>query len=210
MASLLVGLTGGIGTGKSVVADVFREFGAVMVSGDELGREVLESSPELLDAVRAQFGDDVFESDGTLDRRALGERAFASAESASWLTRLTFPGIYARWRKAAAQADGVAVFDAALVFEWRIEPEFDLVIVVSASREVVRERLVRANRLSPSEFEARFSSQTLPEEKARRAHVVIENNGSLERLRAEARRVWIERIEPELTRRRLKPDDSER
>jgi len=208
MVRLLIGLTGGVGVGKSTAARVLAELGAEVVSGDELGRRVLEGSPEMLAEVRARFGDDVFEPDGTLRRRALGERVFAGREHAHWLTERTFAGIHRLWREAVARSlREVVVFDAALIFEWRIEREFDLLLTVTALREHVRLRLSREGRLTLGEIESRLAAQTSPSDKARQSHIQITNDGTIEELESAIRTVWHARVAPELQKRRETGND---
>jgi dephospho-CoA kinase len=207
MARLLIGLTGGVGAGKSTAARVLAEMGADVVSGDELGRRVLEGSPALLAEVRGRFGESVFESDGTLRRRTLGERVFADPANARWLTERTFEGIHRLWREeVACSTRQVVVFDAALIFEWRIEGEFDLLLVVTASRDQVRRRLARVGRLTPAEIELRLAAQLPPSDKARKAHIQIANDGTIEDLELAVRNVWRDRIEPELQKKERTPE----
>ncbi len=203
MVPFRIGLTGGIGVGKSTVAAELQALGAEIVSGDELGRQTLEESPALLELIRERFGDSVFAPDGALLRRKLGEVVFARPEDARWLTQLTFPGIHARWQRAVAAARGpVIVLDAALIFEWGIEGEFDLVVIVRADADTVARRMLANGRLSPSEAAARLAAQLPPDVKAARAHVVLDNQGSLPAFQETIRRFWQLQIEPELLRRR--------
>jgi len=174
-----------------------------VISGDELGKQVLENSPELLAQIRARFGDDVFDKNGTLRRRALGEKVFADSETVRWLTRLTFPLIYKLWRDAVAHASyEVIVFDAALLFEWGIEREFDLLLIVQADREHVLSRMQVSGRLSLEEIEARLAAQIAPDIKARKADVLLENNDSRDEFRDKIREFWTARVVPELQHRR--------
>ena len=208
MTRLLVGLTGGVGVGKSTAARVLAELGAQVVSGDELGRRVLEGSPEMLAEVRARFGDEVFEADGTLRRRALGERVFSGRENARWLTERTFAGIHRLWRATAARAEReVVVFDAALIFEWGIEREFDLILSITASRDHILRRLNREARLTPVEIESRLAAQIPPADKARLAHMHLTNDGTIEDLENAIRDIWCTRIAPELQKRRETRND---
>ncbi len=176
---LLVALTGGVGSGKSEVARVLRSHGASVVSGDELGRRAFHEFPYLLDDIRARFGDAVFHLDGTLDRKALGRRVFSDPANAKWLTDLTFPAIHRLWRQEVSQATtAVVVLDAALIFEWGIEGEFDLVVTVYVDPAVAQTRLERSGRLSTEEFRFRSAAQIAPELKAARAHMVLDNSGT--------------------------------
>jgi dephospho-CoA kinase len=203
----LIGLTGGIGVGKSSVAFLLERRGAQVVSGDELGRQALEESPQLLASVRERFGDDVFGSDGSLLRRKLGERVFASPKHVRWLTAQTFPRIYQLWREAIQHATAeVVVFDAALIIEWGIERDFDCLIVVTASPEIVRRRLRENGRLSDDELRARQTGQTDPAVRLAVADVVFTNDGSPESLEAQVNGFWSEQIVPRIQRRKEQHD----
>jgi dephospho-CoA kinase len=202
MKPLLIGLTGGPGTGKSTVASMLAELGAEIISGDELGRHALEESPELLARVRVRFGSSVFHEDDTLDRRALGIRVFADPVHARWLTGLTFPSIYAAWLDAVSHCTKpVIVLDAALIFEWGISSDFDLLVVVTSDRSLVSGRLSAGNRLTPSEAEARLASQMPPEIKASRSHVTLDNSGPVSDLQESVRNFWNRYVQPELRKR---------
>jgi dephospho-CoA kinase len=208
-APFLIGLTGGIGSGKSTVAAELAELGAEIVSGDELGRRALEGSPDFLAQIRSRFGNDVFDSDGKLVRRKLGDKVFGDAEKVLWLTRASFPGIHAFWLEAVERSQReVVVFDAALIFEWGIEKEFDLLVVVQSALEDVVSRSLEAARLSRREVEARLTSQIPPATKAERADVVLVNDGSLDEFRQKIREFWATRVVPELNNRREKAHGS--
>ena len=203
MPPILIGLTGGIGTGKSSVAKLLSARGAKVVSGDELGRIALEKSPALLAVVRSRFGDGVFAPDGKLLRRELGRQVFASTEHAHWLTRLTFPAIYDLWYDAVRTAkERVIVFDAALIMEWGIEREFDYVIAVTAAPETVRRRLQTGGRLSESETRSRQASQFVPRDGVALADYVIDNNGTPAALAEQVDRFWQMEIQPKLQQRK--------
>lgn len=192
----LIGLTGTIGTGKSTVAAEFRRLGAHVVVGDELGRRALEESPGLLERIRERFGLAVFERDGKLNRAALGRIVFADREQSRWLTDLTFPRIHDLWRQSVIMdcSVDVLVFDAALIFEWGIESEFDLIVLVTASPQRVLERLEAVGKFSREEAEMRMAAQLTTAEKEKKAHVVIRNDGTPEQLRQAVRELWRNRI----------------
>jgi dephospho-CoA kinase len=199
MRRLLIGLTGGIGAGKSTVACVLHELGAEIVSGDELGRKALDESVELRAQVQEKFGDGVFSSDGTLNRRALGKQVFTDREHARWLTDRTFPEIHRRWiQTAAASAREVVVFDAALILEWGIEREFDFVVVVTAPRDAIIRRLNQEGRLTAQEIESRLAVQISPDAKAACANIHLINDDTVETLERKVRELWQTRILPEL------------
>jgi dephospho-CoA kinase len=199
MTPFLIGLTGGMGVGKSTAGHLLADWGAEVVSGDELGHQALEGSSKLLAEVKARFGDDVFEPDGALRRRELGERVFASRDHARWLTERTFEEIHRLWREAVARSTReVVVFDAALIFEWGIEHEFDLLLIIAASRDEVVRRLGREGRLTPAEIESRLAAQIAPAEKMRQAHAVVTNDGTIEELKDAIHKVWESRVAPAL------------
>ncbi len=208
-APYLIGLTGGIGSGKSTVADELAKLGAEVVSGDQLGRKALENSPELLAQIRARFGGEVFDAKGNLLRRVLGDKVFADPDSSLWLTHLTFPAIHRLWREAAAHSTKpVVVLDAALIFEWGIESEFDVLLVVQAAKELVESRMVSGGRFTLQEIEARTTAQISPEIKAQKADVVLVNNGSLPEFQEKIRAFWTIRVMPELQHRRVRKNGS--
>jgi dephospho-CoA kinase len=199
----LIGLTGGIGSGKSTAAAELAALGAEVISGDELGRQVLESSRPLLAEIRFRFGADVFNANGTLNRRILGDRVFGGTDDTRWLTQKTFPGIHQIWTQAVARsARAVIVLDAALIFEWGIESEFNVVVIVEASRQNILQRMTSSGRLTAAEIEARLSAQIPPEVKAQKADVVLANDGSPEEFREKVHEFWKAHVEPELQQRR--------
>ena len=205
MKPLLIGLTGGVGVGKSSVAALLKEFGAHVVSGDELGRQALEHSPEALAAVREHYGAAVFSPDRSLLRRELGKRVFSSPAETRWLTGLTFPGIHELWeREVERSASEVIVFDASLIFEWGIENEFDILVVVAADEATARNRMAAGGRLTVGEAAERQAVQADAKRKLKSADVVIENNGSLQLLRQDVQSFWNHTVIPELERRKVK------
>jgi len=209
MVPYLIGLTGGIGSGKSTVAAEFENLGAEIVVGDELGKRVLEESTQLIARIRDRFGDSVFNEDGSLNRRSLGQALFASPEDVRWLTDLTFPGIYKLWRDAVRLSQkSVMVFDAALIFEWGIEQDFDLVLLVTSDVEEIRQRMKESGRLSESELDARLAAQMPLNDKIAKADLIIGNDGTIEDLRQFVRNLWREKIEPESVKWRKERNDS--
>lgn len=208
MCPLLIGLTGRIGTGKSTAAGVLAELGAEVISGDELGRKALEESPELLEQVRKRFGDVVFSPDGTLRRRELGDRVFANRDDARWLTNLTFPGIYSRWREAVRTCRMQAlVFDAALILTWGIESDFDVLLIVEADAYRIRQRLEESGRLSSEEAAARMKAQEFPESAEKTNRVFLRNNGTIIEFETAVREAWQQYIVPRLHERRESGND---
>jgi dephospho-CoA kinase len=194
--SLTIGLTGGIGSGKSTVARIFESLGADVVSGDELGRIALESDQDLKQTIRQRFGESVFDEYGLVNRKELGRRVFQKREDAEWLTKATFHAIFRLWNEAVVKSDKrVIVFDAALIFEWGIERNFDMLAVVSAPSDKIIER---SERFSTEELQQRLAAQIPPDVKRSQASVVIENSASLSELEARVKQIWNEYIVPRL------------
>ncbi len=193
--SLRVGLTGAIGAGKTFVAGVWRDFGAGVVEGDAMGRLALGSDADLRLELVKRFGREILDAKGDILRAELAKMAFKDAESQRDLTSLTFPALY-RFARARMEQLGIhhsiVVFDAALIFEWGIAKDFDLVVVVAASEKSLIQRSSLRLGITAREAQNRLISQISPEEKARRAGVVIRNAGSLSDLEREAGLVWEE------------------
>jgi dephospho-CoA kinase len=185
---LVVGLTGGIGTGKSEALRAFRRRGASTLCLDEIAHQVLAKGGPAYGLVRRAFGRDVLGRGGEIDRRALGRAVFAQPRLRRNLERLTHPAILARMRRRIrTQRRGLLVVDAPLLFEAGLEKEFDLTVVVTASRLKRFERLRRRDGLSPRELRRRLAAQLPLARKARRADVVIGNDGTLGELRRKVR-----------------------
>lgn len=175
----LVGLTGGIATGKSTFAAALRALGAPVIDADRLAREVVApGQPALAEIVRA-FGPDVLEPGGGLDRRRLGAIVFADPEARRRLEAITHPAIRAAMRAEAARlasaGHAVAFYDVPLLYEVGLERDVDAVVVVYAPRAVQLARLQRRDGLAPAEAEARLAAQLPIDEKAARADVVVDN-----------------------------------
>ena len=201
---LLIGLTGGPGAGKSTVAEFLRAKGAGVICGDELGRRALRRFPEIKEALRHRYGDAIFTASGRLRRRALGQLVFTQRGEAAWLNALMYPKIYELLRldiHRLSRTHSTIVVDAAMIFEWGIEAEFDLIWVVTAPREIAEARMVRSGRLSSEEVRMRLHAQVPPEEKVRRTHLVIRNSGSKKELREAVYRAWRSKIVPRLTQK---------
>ncbi|HEY8417012.1 MAG TPA: dephospho-CoA kinase [Limnochordales bacterium] len=196
---IVIGLTGGIASGKSTVAAMFAELGAAVVSADEIAREVVEPGEPALEEIRTVFGPEVLLPDGRLDRRRLGAIVFADPERRRRLEAILHPRIRARMRErieAAAGAGRPVVAEIPLLFESPPSRALvDVTVVVYVDREQQLARLVARDGLSPAEAEARLAAQLPLEEKARLADYVIDNRGGLEHTRAQVRRVWEELVQ---------------
>ncbi len=195
---LRVGLTGGIGSGKSTVARCLADLGAVVVDADAVAREVLEPGMPALAAVRARFGDDVFGPDGALDRPALGRVVFADPSALADLEAITHPAIWDRTAELMARAPGeaVVVHDMPLIVEKAMGDQYHLVVVVGTDEEVRVERLVRDRGMDPADARARFAAQADDEARRAAADIWLDNAGTPQHLEVEVRRLWGERLEP--------------
>ena len=183
-----VGLTGSIACGKSNVSAVLRELGAAVVDGDLLSRELTAPGGPALPAIREAFGGGVFLSDGTLNRRALGDVVFASDAARKRLDDLMQPLlrslILRRMEEARAGGAKICVLDMPLLFEAGLDALCDTVWCVHLPREEQLRRLMARDRLTLSQAESRLRSQLSSDEKAARAQVVIDTSGSIDDTRA--------------------------
>lgn len=186
------GLTGGIGAGKSEVARLLAAYGAAIVDADRIAREVVEPGTEGLRAVVAEFGEDVLADDGTLDRPKLGTLVFGDTDRLAALNAIVHPLVAARSAEleAAAGPEAVVVHDVPLLTENGLAPLYDRVIVVDASLETQLDRLVRLRGMTEAEARARMAAQATREERLAIADVVIDNDGPLEDLERQVRKVW--------------------
>jgi dephospho-CoA kinase len=188
----LVGLTGGIATGKSTFAAALRQLGAPVIDADQLARQVVEPGRPALAAIAAAFPG-VVGADGRLDRKALGARVFGQATERRRLEAITHPAIRAAMLEETArlQAAGhdLAFYDTPLLYEVGLEAAMALVVVVWAPRQVQLRRLARRDGLSAAEAEARLAAQLPADEKAARADVLVENGDEEEPLGPRAARL---------------------
>lgn len=194
---LLVGLTGGIASGKSVVAARLGEHGAVVVDADKIAREVVEPGTPALTRIAEEFGPGVIAPDGSLDRAALGAIVFADEGARRILNGITHPAVrelsHRRFAEAAAaDPDAIVVYDVPLLMEARGADEFDVVVVVSAPEETRIERMVSLRGMSREEATRRIRSQVPEEERRALADILIESGGTLEETLARADEVWDE------------------
>ncbi|MFG3225053.1 dephospho-CoA kinase [Kitasatospora sp. NPDC048194] len=194
---LKIGLTGGIGAGKSEVSRLFAARGAVIVDSDLIAREVVAPGTDGLAAVVAEFGPGVLREDGTLDRPALGAIVFGDQERLQALNAIVHPLVRARSAEleAAAAPDAVVVHDVPLLAENGLAPLFDLVVVVDAPDEVRLERLVRLRGMAEEEARARMAAQATRADRLAIADLVIDNGDALEALPARVDEVWAELVE---------------
>lgn len=206
---LKVGLTGNIAAGKSSVARIWRELGAVVIDADELARRAVEPGTPGLARIRERWGDGVIAANGSLDRAALRKIVFGDEKERRALEAIIHPAVAAlradEYRRARERGDVVVVSDIPLLFEVGLEREFDRVVLVDAPAGVRRERLMRDRGLSAVEAVRMIAAQMPAEQKRARADLVIDNAGSRADLRAAAERAWRD-LGPLPGRRRLRVD----
>ena len=190
-----VGLTGGIGSGKSAVSRLLAARGAVVVDADLVAREVVEPGSEGLKRLAQEFGPQVLRSDGSLDRACLGELVFGDPAALARLNALTHPLIAARTKElfAAAEAAGAAVLvhDVALLVEGGLAAAYDDVVVVAATPMTQLDRLVRLRGLSEEQARARINSQAVLADRLAVATHVIGNDGPVRDLVPQVDALWI-------------------
>lgn len=189
---LLVGLTGGIGSGKSTVARMLAERGAVLLDADVFSREALEPGTDAHAGVVRLFGRDVLRPDGRLDRAKIGQLVFTDEALRSKLERIVHPEVHRRSRdaiEALRETDAVVVYDAALIYETGRQGEFDVMVVVTAPEDRRVARLV-AKGMSEEDARRRMAAQLPLAEKAAVADVVLDNSGSAEELERQVDGLW--------------------
>ncbi|MFC4605307.1 dephospho-CoA kinase [Rhodococcus kronopolitis] len=189
---LRIGLTGGIGAGKSTVSRILGELGAVVVDADLIAREVVEPGTPGLAALAAEFGDGIVNSDGSLDRPALAAKAFGDDEARARLNAVMHPLVGARTAEVvdAAPADAVVLQDIPLLVEGGMGALFHLVVVVDVDAEERIRRLVELRGMPEADARARMAAQATDEQRRAAADVLLDNNGPQGRLDAEVRALW--------------------
>lgn len=190
----VIGLTGGIGSGKSTVSGFLAELGAVIIDADKIGHEAFKTDTGARQEIVAAFGKEILTPDGDIDRKRLGEMVFTNPESLSRLNRIMHPRMY---KMAKAQIEEhrrrgmeVVVLEAPVLLEAGWAPLVDEVWVTVASEATILKRLKKRSGLSPIESLVRINSQLSSEERARHANVVIDTDCSLDELKARVEKLW--------------------
>lgn len=194
MKSILIGLTGGIGCGKTEVAKIFQTLGAKVIDADRIGKEVVDTRPEIMREIVRTFGSQFQNADGSLKRKELGSYVFADVARKKELNGIIHPHLWDKVKEEAARAaqegHGVIIVDAALIYETGLEKHFDKVIVVNSHMELRIARIQQRDQLTKEEIRNRIESQIPMEEKVRRADIVIDNDGSLDDLRRAGEKIY--------------------
>ena len=193
---LRVGLTGGIGSGKSAVSELLAAHGAVVIDYDVLAREAVEPGSPGLQAIVERFGSEVIAPDGTLDRPALAAIVFADPEALTALNGITHPAIWqlAAAREAEAGPDAIVVHDNPLLVEMGAAEHCDVVVVVDVPEDVQIARLVISRGMPESDARARIATQASRQQRTGAADLVIDNTGSLDELAVIVGGTWDELV----------------
>jgi len=190
----VIGLTGGIGSGKSTVSQLLAELGAVILDADEIGHEAFKPDTEIWRQVVAAFGRQILTPDGNIDRKKLGDIVFGNPESLSRLNQIMHPRMYdmvkAQLEEYRRQGVGVVVLEAPLLLEAGWTSLVDEVWVTTAPEATVLKRLEERTGLSQAESLARLRSQLPSEERVKQADVIINTDCDLDELKAQVKELW--------------------
>jgi len=192
----VIGLTGGIATGKSLVASLLQELGATILDADQLAREIVSPRQVAWKEIVATFGADILQEDQSINREKLRKIIFKDAQARKRLDSITHPQIrklaQQRMKQLAAEGVEVVVYVAPLFFENKVHLWLRPVILVTCDLSIQKRRLRERDKLGEEEIENHLSAQMTLEEKKKLADFVIENSGGLEDLKKNVRRVWVE------------------
>ena len=196
---IVIGLTGGIGSGKSEVSRMLKAWGAQIIDADQLGHQAYQPRTEAWKAVVAAFGDQILQRNGEVDRNKLGAIAFSNPEALARLNAIMHPRMHEMIKEQLeglrARGTAVAVVEAAVLIEAGWTPLMDEIWVTEAEEDVVVERVRRRSNLPDEEIRRRIRSQLTNEERARYATAVIENNSGLAELHQRVQELWYSRVQ---------------
>lgn len=194
--AFVVGLTGGIGSGKSLAAQFFSQLGALVIDADQLARSVIERGSEGFDEVLLRFGDTVLKN-GDIDRVALGQIVFENPEAKKDLEEIIHPRIRAEFEEAVASLNPgqIMVYEIPLLVETNAADRFDFVITVESDADLRKQRL-RARGMFHSDIEKRMASQATEEQRRAIADCVLTNDGSEDELLRQVENIWESTILP--------------
>jgi dephospho-CoA kinase len=186
-----LGLSGGIGSGKSTVAKIFADLGAVVIDADAIAKEVLEPGQVGYENVLLAFGETLLDTFGNIDRKILASLVFQDAEKLLKLESIVHPAVIARVSeiRESLPDTSIVVYDTPLLVEKQLQDQFDEVLIVSADEDIRKERLVQRG-LDLADIEARMANQVTDIQRTAVADFVIINNGSMKELREQVAKVW--------------------
>ncbi|MBN1829329.1 MAG: dephospho-CoA kinase [Deltaproteobacteria bacterium] len=196
---LKIGLTGGIGTGKSLVARLFKNKGALVVDFDELAHNALEPGTEAWRSVANHFGPAVLNDDGTISRKELGIIVFSDKEQRNRLNGIVHPAVFAEWKRIVAEEalhrpESIVVADVPLLFETNCRNLFDVIVLVYSPPERQIERVMSRNSLTRREIQERLAAQIHIDEKIPLADYIIDNTGPLAETERAVADLWEELV----------------
>lgn len=200
---MVVAVTGEIGAGKTTLAQLFEEWGGELISGDEIGWELLEPGEPTYEEIIRRYGRVILDDGREINREKLGKRVFSSPQELQWYNALMHPELLLRMRariEEAKRRSAVVVVDAALIVEWGIESDFEKLVVVVADEEKRIRRMKARGGLDDQDVRDRMAAQLPRAEKIKNADWVVDNSGTMDELRTEAERIW--RVITEMTGRR--------
>ena len=190
----IIGITGGIGSGKTEVAKIFKKLGAVVLSGDEIGKEVVEKNSSVLKKLVKVFGGRVLNKNKSLNRRELGKVAFSSIENRNKLNQIVHPYLLSNLKKKIKEyrkkGPGIAVVDAALIIEWGLQKDLDYLILVESSLKNRLRRLKEYSGYSQKEALGRIKMQIKDKTRRKYADYIIKNDKDLKELRRKTVSLW--------------------
>lgn len=196
---MLIALTGGIGSGKTTVAEFWRELGATIIDADELAREVVLPGSPLLQQLVNEFGADLLNSDGTLNRNRLASLIFSDASTRSKVESIMHPAIHQLAARRITQASGDVVYVIPLLVEGKSPLKFDAIVNIAVPESIRKHRLVATRSMTAADAENRIRAQATESERAAAADFQLDGNCSLEELRERA-----ELLYKQLTRARIR------
>ncbi len=189
--SIVIGLTGGIATGKSAVLSEFRRLGAKVIDCDKLAREAVKKGAPALNKIKKSFGSEILSADGTLNREMMGKLVFGSPDNKEKIEKIIHPEVLKKVLQAIKRVRrGIVIVDVPLLFEAGWEKYFDETIVVHAPKSLQIKRLFERNHLTPSQSRLRINAQMPLRKKLLRADHAIDNSGALRKTFAQTKRLY--------------------